>query len=789
MSESRQHFRYHDVTLYRQETLGSGSYGIVCKAKCDQLICAAKIMHTALFRFGDPSTNTLLTKFKQECSLLNAAKHPNIVQYIHTYQDPESGLPILLMELCDESLTKFLERSENQLPHYLELDFSTDIALALCYLHANGVIHRDLTSNNVLLIGGCRAKVTDFGMSKLVSVNPRMTPLSVCPGNMLYMSPEAIQQPPRYSNKLDCFSWGVLAIQIMTRLFPDPGPQFNTVEEANGRIVHEVIPEVKRRESHINLVSSDHPLLPLARKCLSYNEKDRPSALQLCELLGELKQLQHYLQSKEMSLTKPQSQPKPQPVDPDQSEELERAMDSIQKLSRQLRAKDRDLQDMRLEVARVKKELVASERYAEEFERTLAQRDETILDLQRAIEQQQEIIKSISLKVDGSESPKTPSPHGSPLLRHDSLMNGPLVPPRSKQSLAYAAEPPSPLQKSSSRQSVGSLHMPSGQERRDLLLARAEQNAIALAKQKVMTFNILRGDKAPDKMSRGAVVTYANIAYFAGFGSPKIHAYQRIMGKDKWTTLPKGPHVCFSLAIINGFITMIGGCKSLGSDPTNTLLSLTTEGSKKKWLEVVPPMPTSRQETAVVSTQQFLVVMGGRGKGGVRLDTVEVLKLETKQWQVAGGLPIALTRPSATICGDDIFIGAGSPSQGSASKAIYSASLTKLLSPYYTFPRSGVHQLRCAWRELASIPADNYTLCTLGNKLVSIGGIEMSFNSSTAIRKYDSDRNEWEVVGHTYSGRCLSLTGCLPGDILVVVGGMSRDGDTNTVEIAAVSYS
>ena len=131
MSESRQHFRYHDVTLYRQETLGSGSYGIVCKAKCDQLICAAKIMHTALFRLGDPSTNTLLTKFKQECSLLNAAKHPNIVQYIHTYQDPESGLPILLMELCDESLTKFLERSENPLPHYLELDFSTDIALAL----------------------------------------------------------------------------------------------------------------------------------------------------------------------------------------------------------------------------------------------------------------------------------------------------------------------------------------------------------------------------------------------------------------------------------------------------------------------------------------------------------------------------------------------------------------------------------------------------------------------------------------------------------------------------------
>ena len=52
------------------------------------------------------------------------------------------------------------------------------VALALAYLHSNAIIHRDLSSNNVLLIGeGSRAKVTDFGMSKLMDMNPRMTPL------------------------------------------------------------------------------------------------------------------------------------------------------------------------------------------------------------------------------------------------------------------------------------------------------------------------------------------------------------------------------------------------------------------------------------------------------------------------------------------------------------------------------------------------------------------------------------------------------------------------------------
>ena len=69
------------------------------------------------------------------------------------------------MELMDESLTKFLERPESTgpLPYHSQLNICHDVALALAYLHSNGIIHRDLSSNNVLLIGeGSRAKVTDF---------------------------------------------------------------------------------------------------------------------------------------------------------------------------------------------------------------------------------------------------------------------------------------------------------------------------------------------------------------------------------------------------------------------------------------------------------------------------------------------------------------------------------------------------------------------------------------------------------------------------------------------------
>ena len=785
MSASSQQFCYRKVTLFKTETLGTGSYGIVCKAKCDQLTCAAKIMHNALFKFSDPSTNTLLTKFKQECLLNSAAKHPNIVQYIHTYQDPDTGLPVLLMELCDESLTKFLERSKRPLPYHLEVDLSNDIVQALCYLHMHGVIHRDLTSNNVLLIAESRAKVTDFGMSKLISVNPRLTPLSMCPGNALYMSPEALQQPPRYSTKLDLFSWGVLVIQIMTRLFPDPGAQFNTVEEPGGRIIHEVIPEHRRRQSHIDLVDPKHPLLALAIRCISYNEKDRPTAEELCELVARLQLSQCYRQSKETATLQHQSQ-----EDPQLRKQLEQMHGEMQKLSRELQTKDRELRYVHGEVARIKRDLSASERYAEGMQQTFRQRDETIIDLQRNIEQQQHIISTLRVKMDEDEAAlaiKSASPHHSPKVPR------PLVPPRSVQSL-HQHNATTPLEQSTSALTTNRPNELHRQNKSDTIISMAELDARTIAKERVMNLNVMKGDKAPEKMSRGSAVVHANIAYFACFSSQKVQVCQSSMGREKWFTLPKCPYVNFGLAVINGFITTIGGCKSLGSDPTNTLLSLMSEGNKKKWIESVSPMPTPRQEMAVVSTEHFLVVMGGRGIGGERLNTVEIFKQDNRQWQVAGNLPIPLTRPTATLCGEEIFIGAGSPSQGSVSKAVYSSSLSKLLSPYHTFPvsspRSSSSRPRSAWHKVTNIQADHYTLCTLSNKLIAVGGVEMSQCNSSAIRKYDAERHMWEVVGHINHGRCLSLAATLNGNRLLVVGGLGtpREGSTNTVDCATISF-
>ena len=295
MAQRQTEFAYHNIALYKSESLGSGSYGGVCKAKCDGLLCAAKIMHPTLFDLRDPGTESYLRKFREECHLLSLARHPNVVQYLATYYDPDTRLPVLLMELCDESLTAFLERSPGPLSYHIQLNICHDITLALVYLHSNGLIHRDLTGNNVLMIAGTRAKITDFGMSKLATVNPRMTALTLCPGNVLYMSPEALDEAKAYTAKLDIFSFGVIVIQILTRQFPNPTDRFHLVsvpqfEEA----VRVLVPETERREAHLKLVPDTHSLKPLALRCLKKKEYERLSAIQLSDKLSELKQSSQY---------------------------------------------------------------------------------------------------------------------------------------------------------------------------------------------------------------------------------------------------------------------------------------------------------------------------------------------------------------------------------------------------------------------------------------------------------------------------------------------------------------
>ena len=301
---------FKTIILFKDQILGIGSYGAVYKAKCDDLHCAAKIIHPTLFdpgsvqhRMAPHKEHRLpIRRFQLECEFLSTIRHPNLTlsnSYLGTHQDPETHLPVLLMELMDDSLTLFLENSLQSIPYYIQINICHDITLALSFLHSNGIVHRDLSSNNVLLIGNVRAKLTDFGMARLGDLSLHSARAHVtntmCPGTDVYMPPEAVQDKSVYTEKIDCFSFGVIIVQILTRKFPKPGDRQMTVHVPHyPRPLKMDVPEIDRRQNHISEVDPNHPLLLIALGCLRDTGGERPSAQQLCERVAALKETAKY---------------------------------------------------------------------------------------------------------------------------------------------------------------------------------------------------------------------------------------------------------------------------------------------------------------------------------------------------------------------------------------------------------------------------------------------------------------------------------------------------------------
>ena len=752
-------FHYQRVELLKTEELGVGSYGAVCKAMCDDLPCAAKILHPTLFHFTAPGATSVMRKFEQECHLLSAIKHPHIVQYLGTYYDPESRLPVLLMELMDECLTRFLERSNEPLFYHTEVNFCHDIVLALSYLHSNGIVHRDLSSNNVLLIAGSRAKVTDFGMVKLYDVNrstAHVTALTLCPGTMAYMSPEAMRDRLVYNEKLDSFSLGVLCVQIMTRQFPDPGDSFQDMVINDPRIpsgtVQVKVPEIERRRSHIDLIDPAHSLLPVALDCLKDRDRERPSCHELCGHMSTLKASPKYTESVQQSQvnTKPT-----QSVNRESREREIQQSQQIQDLQQQLHIKDDQLQEKEQENQQHQQQILKLETFLTAKDEQLAGKDH---QLQQKEEAHQQEIQQLRQQLQTSE--QVTAEFQRNLLEKDKIVQD-----QQRQVLE--------LQQL--------LRQRGGQRREE-----GEASGAAASGGNIK-LRWRDGGRAPCKMVGEVSVVDGSVAYFRPPGPNNVFAYNS--SNNKWSEHPKCPNRGFSLAMVNSLLTAIGG-KTSNYELTNTLLSLTDN----KWTKQFPPMPTKRWVTAAVCSGRSLVVAGGLGKGDKDLSTVEVMDTETVQWSTASSLPHSLYQASATLCGDQVYMLGGFDQSNKKSKAVFTCSLAALLrscQPQTLGERLKTLSLASrpkVWHQLADTPVTLFTCASLHGRLLAVGGKDSDDKQTTAIHMYNTTTNSWEVISYMTTPRSQCLGAVLPHNELMVVGGRTPDSwtGTNSVEIASV---
>ena len=276
-------YKLSGVQLTNTE-LGHGSYATVLALDYLGLKCAGKKIHEHLL--SDEERKNVVHRFEKECRLLSQIQHPNIVQFLGVFYQPGAVTPVLVMEFLQHNLTACIKKY-GILPDDITYSVLNDIALGINYLHRQipPILHRDLSSNNILLTPGMNAKISDLGVAKILNLSQiKATCMTQTPGTLAFMPPEVLIANPKYDASIDVFSYGVLIIHILTGKWPDP--QMPQVKYERGKLIP--VSEAERREKFLQEIGDDHPLMELILKCVNNDSRRRASSQEILKTLEAL---------------------------------------------------------------------------------------------------------------------------------------------------------------------------------------------------------------------------------------------------------------------------------------------------------------------------------------------------------------------------------------------------------------------------------------------------------------------------------------------------------------------
>jgi tyrosine-protein kinase Tec len=279
--------------------LGQGSYATVLEVKYKGQICAGKKVHELLLIQG--GSTYALRRFEEECRLLSQVHHPNIVQFLGVYFQKNSHVPILVMEFLPTNLTSCIEH-RGVLPSDISYSILYGVAKGLHYLHSHApvIIHRDLSSNNVLLTEDSTvAKIADLGVARILNKTPQqVAQMTGTPGTPAYMPPEVMGANPEYGAGVDTFSYGVLMIHVLSGSWPEP--QVGPIRTEADKMIP--VSEAERREVFLKAIGDDNPLMELILRCISNNPQSRPPSREIVAYLEKL--VQQFPQSRKFMTLK-----------------------------------------------------------------------------------------------------------------------------------------------------------------------------------------------------------------------------------------------------------------------------------------------------------------------------------------------------------------------------------------------------------------------------------------------------------------------------------------------------
>ena len=260
---------------YRIECLlGRGGMGAVYKAYDKELnrVVALKLVRPEL-----TSDASSMQRFKQELLLASRVSHRNILR-IHDLGDVEGVKFISMAYVEGEDLHHVLER-EGRLPLARTLNITRQLCAALDAAHTEGVVHRDLKPQNVLIDGADNAFVSDFGLAKsLEDSAATMTRTGEVLGTPRYMSPEQVEGKPA-DHRSDIYSLGLIVYEMATGDVPFKG-------DSAFQVMYQRVTQGPKSPKEVNPDLPDH-LVRIILRCL-----ERDTALRYQQARDVLRDLE-----------------------------------------------------------------------------------------------------------------------------------------------------------------------------------------------------------------------------------------------------------------------------------------------------------------------------------------------------------------------------------------------------------------------------------------------------------------------------------------------------------------
>uniref|UniRef100_A0A6B2L3S5 Protein kinase domain-containing protein n=1 Tax=Arcella intermedia TaxID=1963864 RepID=A0A6B2L3S5_9EUKA len=263
--------------------IGGGYFGEVKLGYWRGIKVACKFVYEKSFR-----NKSDIELFDQEVSILSSLRHPNVILYMGVCLDKDK---IIVMEYMENgSLSELLKKKELR-SHQIH-KIATEIALGMNYLHGENILHRDLTSKNILLSKHMEAKVADFGLSKVKLAESHT--YSYTMGSIAWMAPEVIANASKFSKSSDVYSYGIILWEIWTGC--DPCPKEIAIVNLANKVLHEQYRPTIPPTVHAKWQD-------LIRSCWESDPDQRPS---FDKILGTLDQIPAKLKKLPTTNTYPQ---------------------------------------------------------------------------------------------------------------------------------------------------------------------------------------------------------------------------------------------------------------------------------------------------------------------------------------------------------------------------------------------------------------------------------------------------------------------------------------------------